>query len=101
MIYEFDYAGSVEHLTDEERDAFAKDLDDAMPGGKHGGCDGFNIDRKEFCCWGWYDDDDDNPDYASGISRVLVKYDIDWQGGTEEYEPEPDWGKMTGGIDDY
>ena len=49
MIYEFDYAGSVEHLTDEERDAFAKDLDDAMPGGKHGGCDGFNIDRKDFC----------------------------------------------------
>ena len=47
------------------------------------------------------DDDDYNPDYASDISGVLVKYDIDWQGGTEEYEPEPDWDKMTGGIDDY
>ncbi len=53
MIYTFEYSGSTKHLSTDELNAFVKELNDTMPRNKYGGCDGLEVNRNEFYCWGW------------------------------------------------
>lgn len=99
MIYTFEYSGSTKHLSTDELNAFVKELNDTMPRNKYGSCDGLEVNRNEFYCWGWYDNEEF--DIASDISWVFDHYDIDYDGGAAEDDTEPDYDKMTGGVDDY
>lgn len=99
MTINFEYSGKLNHLTDAERAKFVKELDETLPRGRFGSCDGFDINRNEFYFYGWYDDQDGYRDDRSDIEWVLDKYDTDWKGSADENDSEPDWDKMPGGHD--
>ena len=99
MTYNFEYSGKLAHLSNEERADFIKDLDDALPRGKFGSCDRLDINRNKFFFYGWFDDDDGYRDDRRDIEWVLDKYDTDWHGSADETDSEPDWDKMSGGVD--
>lgn len=96
MTINFEYSGDVSYLTAEERKALAKGLKACT---RPQNWDYFEISRKELTISGSYDNKDGYRDDHKDIEWTLNKYDVNWTGGGEEYEFEPDWDKMPGGVD--
>lgn len=98
MQINFDYHGSIKHLNASERAALRKELFDCIEV-EHYDC--FICDDENLGLCGSYDDDDGYVDYARDIETVLLKYDVEWEGGYEPEDSEPDYDRMPGGVDFY
>lgn len=98
MQINFDYHGSTSHLGAEEVDGLIKGLAACLPERRY---DYFSVDKNSVDVCGDYDDEDGYIDVATDIETVLDKYDVDWQGGAEPEDSEPDWDRMPGGVDFY
>ena len=98
MTINFDYHGSTDHLNAGEVNGLIKDLADCLPERRY---DYFSVDENSVNVCGDYDDESMFGDAARDIETVLDKYDVDWQGGTEPEDSEPDWDRMPGGVDFY
>ena len=96
MTIEFSYSGDISFLSKSDRKKLAKDLEECT---KVSNWDYFEIERNRFSVGGSYDNEDGYRDDHKDIERVLASFDIDWKGGAEEVEYEPDWDKMPGGYD--
>ena len=98
MQINFDYHGSTSHLGVEEVDGLIKGLAACLPEPRY---EFFSVNRESVNVAGSYDDEDGYVDTAADIEWTLSDYDVDWQGGAEPEDFEPDWDKMPGGVDFY
>lgn len=95
MTIEFSYEGDISHLDKSELKELRTELEKCT---RRRNWDYLDITRKHLSIGGTLGTEDDFEDYED-IESVLNDYDIDWQGGAEEVEYEPDWDKMPGGYD--
>ena len=96
MTISFHYSGDISHLTNGERRRLRKDLEECT---HPRNWDYLDISSRKLECGGSYDDQNGYRDDHRDIETVLDKYDVDWSGGANAYEYEPDWDAMTGGRD--
>ena len=96
MTIEFSYEGDVSHLDKGEREQLRADLQKCT---RARNWDYLDITRKQLSIGGSYDDENGDVDDYMDIESVLNDYDVDWSGGAEEVEYEPDWDSMPGGYD--
>jgi len=96
MTINFDYSGSTAHLSAEDVDELIKGLVACLPERRY---EFFQVNHESVDVAGSYDDEDGYVDIANDIEWTLSNYDVDWKGGHEPEEFEPDWDSMPRGYD--